>query len=102
MKEQIELIVAAARKAVAAASDEKQIDEIRVKYLGKKGELTALLKQMGSLSPEERPIMGQMVNDVKLAIECKKPVYHYGRTGGMIPSPEEILQKIQEYSGGNA
>ena len=69
MKEQIELIVAAAREAVAAASDEKQIDEIRVKYLGKKGELTALLKQMGSLSPEERPIMGQMVNEAKAKLE---------------------------------
>ena len=45
--------------------------------------------------------MGQMVNDIKLAIECKKKVYHFGRTGGMIPSPEEILQKIEEYVGGN-
>ena len=69
MKEQIELIVAAAKEAVAAACDEKQIDEIRVKYLGKKGELTALLKQMGSLTPEERPIMGQMVNDAKAKLE---------------------------------
>ena len=46
--------------------------------------------------------MGQMVNDIKIAIECKKKVYHYGRTGGMIPSPEEILAKIEEISGGNA
>ncbi|MBP3705947.1 MAG: phenylalanine--tRNA ligase subunit alpha [Clostridia bacterium] len=69
MKEQIELIVAAAKKAVDEASDEKQIDEIRVKYLGKKGELTALLKQMGSLSAEERPIMGQMVNEAKAKLE---------------------------------
>ena len=46
--------------------------------------------------------MGQMVNDIKLAINCKKDVYHYGRTGGMIPSPEEILAKIEEISGGNA
>ena len=69
MKEQIELIVAAAKQAVEVASDEKQIDEIRVKYLGKKGELTALLKQMGSLSPEERPVMGQMVNEAKAKLE---------------------------------
>ena len=46
--------------------------------------------------------MGQMVNDIKLAINSKKDVYHYGRTGGMIPSPEEILAKIEEISGGNA
>ena len=39
--------------------------------------------------------MGQMVNDIKIAIDCKKKVYHYGRTGGMIPSPEEILAKIE-------
>ena len=45
--------------------------------------------------------MGQMVNDIKIAIDCKKKVYHYGRTGGMIPTPEDILAKIQEYSGGN-
>lgn len=44
--------------------------------------------------------MGQMVNDVKVATECKKPVYHFGRTGGMIPSPEEILVKIEEYAEG--
>ena len=46
--------------------------------------------------------MGQMVNDIKIAIDCKKPVYHYGRTGGMIPSPEDILAKIEELTGGNA
>ena len=40
--------------------------------------------------------MGQMVNDIKIAIDCKKPVYHYGRTGGMIPSPEQVLAKIEE------
>lgn len=46
--------------------------------------------------------MGQMVNDVKVAVECKKPVYHFGRTGGMIPSPEEIYAKISEYAEGEA
>ena len=46
--------------------------------------------------------MGQMVNDVKVAVECKKPVYHFGRTGGMIPSPEEIYAKITEYAEGEA
>ena len=69
MKQQLEAIKLAAVEAIGAASDEKQIEEIRVKYLGKKGELTAILKQMGSLSPEERPIMGQLVNEAKQNVE---------------------------------
>ncbi|MCR5307578.1 MAG: 3-methyl-2-oxobutanoate dehydrogenase subunit VorB [bacterium] len=43
--------------------------------------------------------MGQMIEDVKLAINCSKPVYFVGRTGGMIPSPEEVLAKILEIGG---
>ena len=43
--------------------------------------------------------MGQMIEDVKLAINCSKPVYFVGRTGGMIPSPEEVLAKIEEIGG---
>lgn len=69
MKEKLELLKSEALKAVAEAKDEKQIDEIRIKYLGKKGELTAILKQMGSLAPEERPIMGQLVNKAKAELE---------------------------------
>ncbi|MBR4762489.1 MAG: phenylalanine--tRNA ligase subunit alpha [Clostridia bacterium] len=70
MKEKLEAIRLAAVAAAKAASDEKQIEEIRVKYLGKKGELTALLKNMGSLAPEERPKMGQLVNDAKALVEA--------------------------------
>ena len=69
MKQKLEELKSLALAAVADALDEKQIDEIRVKYLGKKGELTAILKQMGSLSPEERPIMGQLVNSAKAELE---------------------------------
>ena len=65
MKETLNSISIAAKEAIAAAADEAQIEEIRVKYLGKKGELTAILKQMGSLSPEERPKMGALVNEAK-------------------------------------
>ena len=43
--------------------------------------------------------MGQMIEDVKLAIDCSRPVYFVGRTGGMIPSPEEVLAKIKEIGG---
>ncbi len=69
MKEKLELLKSEALNAVAAAADEKATDEVRVKYLGKKGELTAILKQMGGLSPEERPIMGQLVNKAKAELE---------------------------------
>lgn len=69
MKEKLEAIRRAAEAAAKGALDEKQIEEIRVKYLGKKGELTALLKLMGSVAPEERPKMGQLVNDAKQAVE---------------------------------
>ena len=69
MKEQLEIIKSAALDAVKNAISEKEIEELRVKYLGKKGELTAILKQMGGLSPEERPKMGQLVNEAKQNVE---------------------------------
>lgn len=69
MKEQLKKISLAAKEAVAAAENEAQIEALRVQYLGKKGELTAILKQMGGLSPEERPIMGQLVNQAKQELE---------------------------------
>ena len=40
--------------------------------------------------------MGQMVEDVRLAVECKIPVHFYGRSGGMIPDPESIANKVRE------
>ena len=69
MKEKLDEIRAAASSAIAAAETEKEIEELRVRFLGKKGELTAILKQMGSLSAEERPVMGQLVNEAKQKTE---------------------------------
>ncbi len=69
MKEQLEAVKNAATAAIKNAADSKAVEELRVKYLGKKGELTALLKQMGSLSAEERPKMGQLVNEAKAQLE---------------------------------
>ncbi len=69
MKEKLLAISTEAKNAVALAKDETEIEALRVKYLGKKGELTAILKQMGSLSPEERPKMGAMVNEAKQELE---------------------------------
>ena len=69
MKEQIEKIRQEALTAIANAEDAKQLDEAKVKYLGKKGELTAVLRGMGALSAEERPIIGSFVNVVKTELE---------------------------------
>ncbi len=69
MKEKLESIKNAAVAALQASSSQQEIEELRVKYLGKKGELTAILKQMGSLSAEERPKMGQLVNEAKAKLE---------------------------------
>ncbi|MBQ6568762.1 MAG: phenylalanine--tRNA ligase subunit alpha [Clostridia bacterium] len=71
MKQQLEAINKAVLEKLSAVKDSQQLDEIRVKYLGKKGELTAILKQMGSLSPEERPKIGQLANEVRTSIENK-------------------------------
>ncbi len=69
MREDLERIEAAAKGALEAAADGKALEDVRVKFLGKKGELTAILKQMGGLSAEERPVMGQLANKVRADIE---------------------------------
>ena len=69
MREQLAKIRAEALAAFESVQDAARLDELRVKYLGKKGELTAVLKMMGKLSPEERPVMGQLANDVRAALE---------------------------------
>lgn len=71
MKDQLEKIKAQAMQALEFASDLKLLDELRVKYLGKKGELTAVLRGMGALSPEERPKIGALANQVREQIEEK-------------------------------
>ncbi len=71
MKEQLEIIRREALAAMDEAADSQALEALRVKYLGKKGEPTAVLKQMGKLSPEERPVMGQVANAVRADIEEK-------------------------------
>lgn len=71
MKEKLEAIRALAEKQLLETSSRQELESLRVQILGKKGELTAILKQMGSLSPEERPIMGQKANEVRAFIESK-------------------------------
>ena len=69
MKEQLANIRAQALAAFEAAQSAPELDSLRVQYLGKKGELTAVLKMMGKLSAEERPAMGQLANEVRAALE---------------------------------
>ena len=71
MKEQLATIRSEALAAFAQAGSSAELDALRVKYLGKKGELTAVLKQMGKLSAEERPAMGQLANEVRAALEAE-------------------------------
>ncbi|CRI62883.1 hypothetical protein THIOKS11020020 [Thiocapsa sp. KS1] len=59
----------AALDAIAAAADLAALDQVRVRYLGKSGELTALLKQLGTLPAEERPAAGQEINQAKVAVQ---------------------------------
>ena len=71
MKEKLEAIRKKAEAELAAFTDRNQLENFRIAVLGKKGELTSILKMMGSLSAEERPVMGQMANEVRVFIEEK-------------------------------
>lgn len=69
MKEQLKAISGAAADAFRRADKLEKLEELRVRFLGKKGELTAVMKGMGKLSPEERPVIGQLANEVRSRIE---------------------------------
>ena len=81
MQEKLLAIKEAAFNEISAAENSGALEEIRVKYLGKKGELTTILRRMGSLSPEERPVVGKLVNEAKSEVEEKL---------------EEAVKKIKE------
>lgn len=67
--EDLKLLVEKARAEIEAAENEQQLDQIRVQYLGKKGDITSLLKSLGKLSPEERPQAGAKINEAKDALQ---------------------------------
>ena len=69
MKECLEKIRVEFAEKIAAAKSQADIEELRVAYLGKKGELTSVLRGMGKLTPEERPVVGQLANTVRAFIE---------------------------------
>ncbi|MCL2037039.1 MAG: phenylalanine--tRNA ligase subunit alpha [Oscillospiraceae bacterium] len=69
MREQLNELKQSALSAIENADDIKTLEEARVAFLGKKGSLTAVLKQMGTLSAEERPVMGALANEIREAFE---------------------------------
>lgn len=71
MKQQLEEIKKSALDVIENLKDMKQVENARIKYLGKKGELTAILKQMGKLSAEERPVIGQLANEIRAELDKK-------------------------------
>lgn len=75
MKEQIEKIKQEAKREIEESNDIQKLNDVRVKYLGKKGKLTLVLRSMGTLTPEERPIVGSLVNEARDFIEEKIKLY---------------------------
>ncbi len=69
MQEQLQTIISKAQEAVTAVTDLAKLDDIRVQYLGKKGELTGMMKMLGKLSNEERPKAGQIINEAKQMVQ---------------------------------
>ena len=86
MKEKLQGILQSAKEQLAAAADARALDEARVKFLGKKGELTALLKGMKDVAAEERPVVGQLINDVRAEIET------------IIDKQKKLLREFEETS----
>lgn len=85
MKQELEAIRESAKSQLSKAASLAELDSLRVKYLGKKGELTAILKQMGKLSAEERPVIGQLANEIRADLEAS-----------IANSVEDIKQKLLE------
>ena len=69
MKDRLEQIKKEAIEAIRVSDVPEKLNDVRVRFLGKKGELTAVLKGMKDVAPEERPKVGQMVNETRAAIE---------------------------------
>lgn len=69
MKERLQELAEAARKRIEESDRPERLNEVKVAYLGKKGELTAILKSMKDVAPEDRPKVGQMVNETRVKIE---------------------------------
>ena len=101
MKEILEKIKAEAVEALSQTGAD--LEAIRIKYLGKKGELTAVLRGMGGLSPEERPVVGQLANKVRAEIETmlqQKKEEAEAASFGVSPNFDYTIPGIAPKSGG--
>lgn len=83
MQENLNAILQNALEEVNRSTDMNQLEACRVKYLGKKGELTVFLRSMGDLAPEERPLMGKLINEAKDRIE------------GLLSQQKEVILRAQ-------
>lgn len=84
MKERLEALKQEALQELNLVQNQQELNELRIKYLGKKGPLTEVLRGMGALSADERPLIGQVANDVRAAIETvieeKQAAYQHQET----------------------
>jgi phenylalanyl-tRNA synthetase alpha chain len=90
MKERLEQLRTEALQELEQVGTPQQLNDLRVKYLGKKGALTEILRGMGGLSAEERPVIGQVANDVRAAIETvidsKQAAFQQAETNNRLPA----------------
>ena len=93
VKEKLEAIVARAMDSIDRAGDLNALNDVRVSVLGKKGELTAVLKGMKDVAPEDRPKVGQMVNDARSEIENRMEQVKQSLEGGRLEQQlkEEVI-----------
>jgi phenylalanyl-tRNA synthetase alpha chain len=91
MKEQLEQLRREALNEIEAAEHSNRLNEIRIKFLGKKGSLTAILREMGKLSPAERPVIGELANQVRQALEAA-----LDRRGAIVAESEQQARLAQE------
>ncbi len=82
MQQQLQEIIAKATEAAESVSELTALDDIRVQYLGKKGELTLMMRLLGKLSPEEKPKAGQLINEAKQTVQT------------LLNSKKETLERI--------
>ena len=104
MKEEIENLKKQALEELTNSKSSKELNDLRVKYLGRKGELTGLLRGMGSLSPEERPKMGALVNSAKQEIEneIQDEQNYIIQATIQMPLPDTIIDMRKYDNDGNS
>ena len=75
----LEELITLALQQLAKAKDLNQLDLVRVRYLGKKGEFTQKMKELGSLDPDQRPVVGQAINQAKGEFQKHLEIYKAGQ-----------------------